>query len=209
MKLNIRTSNGSIKLNPLILAIPLTLALIMLATQAAETDSSTTVMNATVSNVVSVNISAALTRGILYGSVTANTNNNMAENDTTGTGNVTEYFVGNGPTSTGNLNLWDKAADMTRGATVADTIIIANVTYEGNKTTPDNSSNVNMTNIADGQVTMTTTYSQMADGNCTSVASGGVCWLAYWLDVPANIPDGTYNTTYNYCGNLTFGNTAC
>jgi len=160
---------------------------------------------------VGVNLSSALQRGILFGDITASTNDNMAENDSTGTGNVTEYWIGNDPSSSGEISLFHNASDMTRGA-ASDTILIANVTHESNTTAPDPGSNVNMTNYGDGSggdVVMTTLYQGIGGGNCTDVGKNSVCWIAYWLDIPSNIASGTYNTTYNYCGNLTISSTAC
>lgn len=178
---------------------------------AAEYQSSSVTMNATVSNTVSINVSAdALDRGVLFGSLTVGTNNNMAENDTTNTGNVTDYNIGNAPTTTGDLNFWNYAPDMDRSGNANDVITIANVTHEANTT--EAGENVNMTVTTDGTIAMTTTYAAIGGPTaspCSSVSAGSVCWVAYWLDVPTNIPDGTYNTTYYYCGNLTIGNTAC
>lgn len=89
------------------------------------------------------------------------------------------------------------------------TLLIGNVTHESNKTAPDKSSNVNMTNKADGAIALTTSWSRIGNGNCSAVAQSGNCYIAYWLDVPSGIASGTYNTTYYYCGNATNGNTAC
>ena len=160
---------------------------------------------------VGLNLSAAMQRGILFGDVTGNTNNNLAENNTNSTSgayNITEYWIGNDPSSTGPINLWHYASDMDRSGG-SEIILIANVTHESNKTQPDHDSNVNMTNVQDGEILMTSSYTQIGDGNCSSLAKGDACWVAYWLDVPPNIPSGTYNTTYNYCGNLTSESTVC
>lgn len=210
MKMILRTSSGSIVFGeklfiPLLLSIFLISAILV---RAAEYQSSSVVMNATLVNVVSINISPALSRGVLFGSITAGTNNNMAENDTTRAGNVTDYYIGNGPSTTGNLNFWHYAPDMTRGGN-PDILMIGNVTHEANQTS--DGVNINMTLTTDGAYPMTTTWSKIGGtpAPCDSVPPGSVCWVAYWLDAPLNLPDGTYNTTYHYCGNLTFGTTAC
>jgi hypothetical protein len=176
---------------------------------AADYATSSVEMNATVSNVVQVNISSALQRGVLFGSLTANTNNNMAENDTTGTGNSTEYWIGSDSSTTGTLDLWHYAADMTRGGVTTDKILIGNVTHEANTTEGGN--NVNMTMTTDGSVALTTSWAKVGgtvNDPCNDLAIGSVCWTAYWLDVPA-ITGGTYNTTYNYCGNLSYSSVSC
>jgi hypothetical protein len=206
-----KTSQGSIRVSGTFLIISLIVTCLILTTiiKADDASTSSVVMNATVSNVLAVNISSALQRGILFGSLTSGVNNNMAQNDSTGTENVTQYWIGNDPSSTGAINLYHNASDMTRGGVTTDIIKMGNVTHESNKTTPDGSSNVNMTNKADGAILMANTYSSIGNGNCTSVSAGTVCYVAYWLDVPTGIPGGTYNTTYNYCGNLTISSTAC
>jgi len=198
-----------IKIDPL-LVIPIALLLILPLAQSPEKDTGSTVMNASVGNVVSLTVSPAITRGILYGSINAGTNNNMAENDTTSSAytNCTEYYIANGASSTGDINLWHYAPDMDREGN-PDYILIGNVTHEANQTA--NGVNVNITATTDGSVQMTTSYSRIggASAPCDNLAAGSECYIAYWLDVPSGIPDGVYNTTYYYCGNLTVGSAAC
>jgi len=215
-----KTSQGSIRVSGtyLILSAVATLLLFITIIRATDynisddTTYASIIMNATVSNYVGINLSAAMQRGILFGGVTSNTNDNMAENNTNhtvGLWNCTEYWIGNDPASSGTVALFHNASDMDRGG-ASDTILIANVTHESNTTGSGN--NVNMTYYGDGSggdVVMTTSYQGVGGGNCTSVAISASCYIAYWLDVPSNIPGGTYNTTYNYCGNLTNGGSAC
>jgi len=210
MKITLKTKQGRISFNPLVLSGLLASLFLIFSVFAAEKQETTTPMNASVSNIVSINLSAdALDRGILFGSVTAGTNNNMAENDTTYPGNATDYYVGNAPSTTGNLNFWIKAPDMDRSGN-PDYILIGNVTHEANQTAGGD--NINMTITTDGTVALTTTYQKIggaAKAPCDSVPAGSACWMAFWLDVPTNIPDGVYNTTVSLCGNLTFGLTSC
>jgi hypothetical protein len=179
--------------------------------KASDYASSSVVMNATVSNVVTVNVSSAIQRGILFGSLAANTNDNIAQNDSTGSGNVTEYWIGSDPSTTGNLNLWHYAVNMDKGGVTTDVILIGNVTNHANKTS--NGVNVNMTEWkASTSVALTASWTKIGGSTaapCDSLTAGTVCYTAYWLDVPSNIAGGTYNTTYNYCGNLSFSSTAC
>jgi len=207
MRVTIKTKKGKVSFNPLVLAGIFSLLFIPLVL-GDETDIATTPMNASVKNVVSVNMSEALQTGVLFGEVTAGTSNNMAINDTTGTGNCTDYYVGNGPSSTGDLNFWIKAPNMDRSGN-PDYILIGNVTHEANQTSTG--TNVNMTITTDGNYALTTTYSAIGGTPepCANTPAGTACWIAFWLDVPTNIPDGVYNTTVSFCGNLTFGNTAC
>jgi muramidase (phage lysozyme) len=135
----------------------------------------------------------------------------MAQNDTTGSGNVTQYNITADSANSDTTNFYHYAPDMNRQGS-SPTLLIGNVTHEANTTTPNAGSNVNMTNIARhnyGQHMMTTSWAQIGKGNCTTVAAGGNCYIAYWLDAPSGITTGTYNTTYYYCGNATNGATAC
>jgi len=216
MYIILKTTQGSIRVSGSYLIVSALVAFFLITTIIRALDYNAThttlEMNATISNFVGLNLSAAMQRGILFGDVTANTNDNMAENNTNHTEylfNCTEYWIGNDPSSTGSINLWHNASDLSKDGLGADIILIANVTHESNKTTPDHDSNVNMSNVQDGEIVMTTEYSSIGTGNCSSVAISGVCWIAYWLDVPADIIGGTYNTSYNYCGNLTYSPTAC
>lgn len=210
MKIALKCGLGSIKFNIFKIFVPvIVIFLLSFLVFGAETSTTTTPLNATVSNTVSINLSAnALDRGILFGSLSVGTNNNMAENDTTNTGNITDYYIGNGPTSTGNLGFFHNASNLNRQGN-PNLILIANLTYESNTSTTPQANNINMSLTTDGAWKMTAALAGIGGTNCTSVPSGGACWTAYWLDVPSNIPDGTYNTTVNMCGNLTFGNTAC
>jgi hypothetical protein len=214
-----KTSQGSIKVSGSLLIISALSTLFLLTAvikatgdvnKTGDTGSITVVMNVTVTNIISVNISPALQKGILFLSIASNTNNRMAQNDSTGTGNVTEYWVGNDPSTSGNISLWHYALNLSlNGISTTNVILIGNVTHESNKTKPDVSSNVNMTNKADGAIAMTTTWKAIGIGNCSDVQTSNSCYIAYWLDVPATIPGGTYNTTYNYCGNLSFSSATC
>jgi len=157
---------------------------------------------------IAITPSSAISRGILFGSLTGGTNNNMAENDTTGTGNVTEYNITADAANTDTTEFWHYAADMDKSGTTP-ILLIGNVTHESNKTAPDSDSNVNMTNRIDGVIKMTTSWATIGSGNCSAVAAGGNCYIAYWLDIPSSFTSGIYNTTYYYCGNATNGATSC
>lgn len=211
MDIVFKTNQGSIRISEsLLIAVSVaTFLFLIVLVMAQDYQTGSTVMNASVSAVISVNASPALTSGVLFGSVSANTNNNMAQNDTTRTGNVTDYYIGSPSTNTGNLNMWHYAPNMDRSGN-PDIIGIGNVTNEGNQTSDGN--NINMTLTTDGTVQLTTAFAKVGgatDAPCDSVTPGGECWVAYWLDVPNALPSGTYNTTYYYCGNLSTSETAC
>lgn len=208
-----KTNQGSIRvsLSFLIMCAIATSLLLTVIVKAAEYSSSNVVMNATVGYTIAITPSSGLSRGILFGSLTGGANNNMAQNDTTGSGNVTQYNITADSANTDTTDFWHYALNMNKQGS-SPTLSIGNVTYESNKTTPDAGSNVNMTNTARhnyGQIAMTTSWGTIGLGNCSAVAGGSNCYMAYWLDIPSGLSSGTYNTTYYYCGNATNGATAC
>ena len=91
MTIVFKTNQSSIRVseNFLITCTVTTFLLLIAIVMAAEYQSSGVVMNATVGYTIAITPSSALSRGILFGSLTGGTNNNMAQNDTTGAGNVT------------------------------------------------------------------------------------------------------------------------
>lgn len=210
MDIVFKTSQGSIRVSESLLitgAVATSLLLIAIV-MAAEYSSSSVVMNATVGQTIAITPSSAISRGILFGSVSGGVSNNMAENDTTGTGNVTEYSIQADSGNSDSTEFYHYAPNMDKQGS-SPTLLIGNVTHESNTTTPDASSNVNMTNKADGAIAMTTSWATIGNGNCSTVSAGGNCYIAYWLDIPSGLTSGTYNTTYYYCGNATNGATAC
>jgi len=208
-----KTSQGSIRVSESVLVtVVVTASFLLIAlAKAAEYSSGSVVMNATIGYTIAITPSSALSRGVLFGSVTGNTNNNMAQNDTTGSGNVTQYNLTADSANTDTTEFWHYATDMDNEGGSLE-IKIGNVTHEANKTTPDPSSNVNMTNTVEhkfGQIAMTTSWATIGNGNCSAVTAGGNCYIAYWLDIPLGTTSATYNATYYYCGNATNGDTAC
>ncbi len=213
MYIILKTSLGNIRLSESLLitiAVATSLLLIVIV-KGAEYSSGNVVMNATVSHVISITPSAAISRGILFGSVTSGTDDNMAENDTTGcggitAGNCTEYNLTAGSENTDTTDFYHYAPDMNKQGS-SPILLIGNVTHEANTT--EGGINVNMTLITDGLGLMTTSWAQIGKGNCTTVSAGGDCYIAYWLDVPSGLASGTYNTSYYYCGNASNGDTPC
>jgi hypothetical protein len=208
-----KTKRGStrVSLSLLVACVVATSLLLITIVMAAEYSSSGVVMNATIGYTIAITPSSALSRGILFGSINGGTNNNMAQNDTTGTGNVTQYNVTADSANSDTTDFWHYANHMNKQGS-SPTLNIGNVTHESNTTMPNGGSNVNMTNIDRhnyGNILMTTSWARIGSGNCSAVSNGGNCYIAYWLDVPSGLASGTYNTTYYYCGNATNGNTAC
>jgi len=208
MIITIKTSLGNISLSEslLVTIAAITSLLLIVVVKGAEYATGNVIMNATVSHQIAITPSAAMSRGILFGSVTGGTDNNMAENDTTGQGNTTEYNITADSANTDTTDFYHYAPDMDKQGS-SPTLLIGNVTHEANTTEFGN--NVNMTLTTDGMIKMTTSWAQMGKGNCTTVSAGGNCYIAYWLDVPSGLASGTYNTSYYYCGNASNGATSC
>jgi hypothetical protein len=162
------------------------------------------IMNATVGAWVAINPSSSVISGILFGSLNPNTNNNMAENDTTSDDytNCTDYNITIDTSSNTNVDLYNKAEGDLNLIGDGVFIKIENVTLGSNQTADGN--NVNMTATTDGTIPLNTTWLIIGSittnsGPCYNVNEGDNCYIAYWLDVPSIIP-GTYNTSYYYCG---------
>jgi hypothetical protein len=163
----------------------------------------TTTMNATVGAWVSITPSVAITGGITFGSINPGTNNNTAVNDATGPpgDNCTGYNITVDTSSNVNVDLFnDASGDLDSSG---NKIGIGNVTLESNQT--QCGENINITATSGGSIQLTTSYLIMGndsttEGPCKSVASGNLCHIAYWLNVPSSQVTGTYTTTYKYCG---------
>ncbi|MEM5843787.1 MAG: hypothetical protein QW841_00900 [Candidatus Aenigmatarchaeota archaeon] len=102
------------------------------------------------------------------------------------------------------MNLWHKATGDLSFNTYK--IGLGNLTHEANTT----QSGENLYNT-DGNYPLTTTYEPIGGAStpCHGLNQNDACYLAFWLDVPAGIPSGTYETTYWYCVNATAGNAIC
>ena len=199
-----------ITINKLLFLSGISIFLILLAVlvMASEYEASSVKMNATIGHLISITPSSAVQRGILFGSVQANTDDNMAENDTTSGSyeNCTEYSIEADSGNSDDTDFWNKAADLNYSANI---IAIENVTLEANQTA--DGVNVNMTATTDGSIELTNDWAAIGGSSspCNETAAGSSCYMAYWLDVPAGIAAGTYETDYYYCGNATHGTTAC
>jgi hypothetical protein len=194
-----------IKLRYLVIIGALLLLATLVRSQEVRTDS--VPINATVGQFISITLSNALGQGILFGNLQPGTNNNMALNDTTGTGNCTAYNIAVDSSSTSSVNMWHKASDNLKSG--SDTILIGNLTHEANQTS--NGINVNMTLTSDGSYALTLSYEKIggSPAPCDNTPAGEACYIAFWLDVPLGIPSGVYNTTYVYCANATLGTAEC
>ncbi len=169
-----------------------------------ESVSGNLTINATVGQVVSITLSESLQQGIMFGNLQPGTNNNMALNNT-GVGNCTNYSISVDSSSTSSVNMWHRASGNLTSS--SNTILIGNLTHEANKTW--DGENVNMSLTFDGTYQLTLSYAKIGNGACDDTQTGGSCYIAYWLDVPTNIPSGVYETTYWYCVNATLGSANC
>lgn len=165
------------------------------ATEASATS------NVTISTYFAIELSANLTNGITFGTVSTlpATNQNgtgdyVAGANTTGNGTGTSYWVNVSTDSNSRLDFCVKsdAALQTSGGS---TIGVGNESYQ-------NSSNTNRTlpNV-DAEIAYTTSY--VKAGNNISI--GGRNFYRFWLDVPAATTAGDYNNTVSFKGISTGG----
>jgi len=141
---------------------------------------------------ISISISPSLSSGILFGTVSPNTNDNNATNNTNGPGGGTAYNITIDTSTTVNVDLYhDANGNMISGSS---SIGIGNVTHQANTT-----SNTGNNLIPSSSVALSTTYSIIGSNVCQNLGININCWIAYWLDVPSAQLPGDYNTTYEYC----------
>ena len=176
--------------------------------------SSNTTMNASILFAIAITPSTALTEGIEFGELTTGTSNNMALNDTTGDVmlnttvdiNCTDYNLTVDSTTTFTVDFHNRAIAGFLNNSDNETIFIANVTLEANKSVTGG--NVNYTdqfepNTVKLNVTWLPIGTNATDDrmpcNDTANDGSGYCAMIYYLDVPSNQPSGVYNTTYCYC----------
>lgn len=190
--MKIELSVGFVALTFLLLAVP--------ALFAAQTQESTTEMNASVNEYVSITASANLTAGIVFPKSNPGIINVEASGNN-GTSN-TKLNIQVDSSTNDNIAFKDKAsADLTSGG---DTIVIGNVTNDVNTT-------IDGSNMNDGETTaskLATTYGPIGDDTndpCGAVSPGSYCYMEYFLDIPTAQAPGDYTTTYYYCGETSTG----
>jgi hypothetical protein len=169
-----------------------------------DVESSSTIMNASVNQIVEITPSPEIIDGIQFGSVDAGTNDNDALGNTgfTGLDGYPKYNITIDPLTTWQVDLYQKAIDHLNHTTIADQqILIGNVTMEAN-TTVDTINNVNTTVTTDGSVALTLSWAAVGGAAlpCDALIDNNACIMAFWLDVPGPIRGGTYNTSYQFCG---------
>jgi hypothetical protein len=156
----------------------------------------TTPLNVTVVQYVSITPSAGIIRGILFGTVYANSYGNPAENDTTGPGGGTEYNLTVDPSTTSNINFFDK--------TPTDLSCTGGTCTDFNR-----ASRTSATGPWTANYTIGIEWKNIAGTECSNIPPGGSCYIQYFLNVSSGVISGVYNTTYYYCGNATSGNATC
>jgi hypothetical protein len=166
---------------------------IVLAITGQEYAVGTTPLNVTVVQYVSITPSAGIIRGILFGTVYANSYGNPAENDTTGPGGGTEYYLTVDSSTTSNINFFDRTpTDLPSGL----------VDY-------NRANRTSATGPWTANYTIGIEWKNIAGTECSNIPPGGSCYIQYFLNVSFGVISGVYNTTYYYCGNATSGNATC
>lgn len=160
-------------------------------------------MNMSITQTIALTLSSKLAEGIFYTNVTgaqsnvqyslstSTTANNATWNWLSGTG-VTYYNISNGGNTNedicGIANAVITCSPATPGCG-SNNIQLGNATWVNGTSSNPGSSGTNIWVTAYGS----------ANKTATSLAQAGVIHLRYWLSVPANLPAGTYNTTFTYC----------
>ena len=147
-----------------------------------------TVINFTLEQYVSINPSTTLLSGISFGQVY------LGSSDVEAIGNAgTEYYLEVDPSTTSNVNFFDK---------------IENELCEGKCIIYNRASNVSSTGPWSEKKIVSTTWKKLAD-ECMNMQPGGICYIQFFLNVSFGIPAGTYTTTYYFCANSTNGYAIC
>ena len=169
----------------------------------AATSRSTT-SSATIEKYFSINVSANLSDGIEFGTISAlpavnhnatlnyNDTNYPAEND----GNETLYWMTVETDSNTPVDLCIIATEFNTSG--GEEIEIGNYTFANNQT-----NNITWPGPVDFYTMSKSSYVP-AD---TNIAVGSSSYFRFWLDVPATTPSGTYNNTVTFLGRAT--GTAC
>jgi hypothetical protein len=194
MKINLKTLVKTL-VGISVLLVLLRVAMV-LAITGQEYVTGSTVLNVTVAQYVSITPSAGITRGILFGTVYANSYGNPAENDTTGTGGGTEYYLTVDSSTSSSVNFFDKTSpDLScTGGTCTDF-------NRANKTSA--------TGPWTGNYTIGTEWKKIAGTECDGITPGNSCYIQYFLNVSSGVSSGNYSTTYYYCANTTAGSATC
>jgi len=162
----------------------------------AEYQTGSTTMNVTVRGYVSISASNCLTTGITFSTQDPNTNDNNASCNTAGPNSGTAYNLTVDSSSTVSIN-FTHASNRTNLTDGTNILIIGNVTTHSNSTAN------NGTNLLNAATSTSLSNSWQGMETCGTVGNAGNCWSAYFLDIPANQPPGTYLTGYCWCGRQT------
>lgn len=143
------------------------------------------------SNIVEITTSQALSKGIIFGDITPNTKGNPARNNTSGPSSGTEYNLTVGSSSTNNLDFYVKL----------------NETFETGIYINESSSSTSASSIFSTNTTVDASWSILGNttSNCTNIVVGGNCWMRLYFDV-SNVPSGYKQRNYSICGVVTGSN---
>ena len=130
-----KTSQGNIRVSGslLITTVVITSLLLIVIVLGDEATTGNVIMNTSVTQQIAITPSSALSRGILFGTVQVGSDNNMAENDTTGAGNTTEYNLTADSANTDTTDFYHYAPNMDKEGS-SPILLIGNVTHEANTT---------------------------------------------------------------------------
>lgn len=154
-----------------------------------------TVMNATISAWISIVPSEALSQGIQFGTITPDSLDNNATNNTNGPDNGTNYSFTVDELTLVRVDFYNRAGShLNLSGSPTIVLDIGNVTHKANITS-NNESVIDPTD----SINLTLGFLKLGNGSCDNLVAGNVCWMAYWVDIPLGQPVGEYNTTYYFC----------
>ena len=143
------------------------------------------------SNIIELTLSQALTKGIMFGDITPNTIGNPARNNTSGPSSGTEYNITVGTSSTNNIDFYVKL----------------NQTFEAGIYINETSSTTSTSSGFSTNTTIIDSWSILGNSthNCTNVVIGNNCWMRLYFDV-GSVPSGYKQRNYTICGVVTGSN---
>ncbi|GAH23567.1 unnamed protein product [marine sediment metagenome] len=150
----------------------------------------TTVSNVTISKAFSIDMSANLSEGILFGSISPDSTNENATHNYDGASSGSSMYINVSADSNTAVDFCIKSNDDLK-TSAEDIIGIGNETYANNVTTTDATSPA----LAD-ETSLTTAYVKAG----TNITIGNQSYFRFWLDVPAGQASGDYNNTIYFKG---------
>ena len=149
------------------------------------------VSNVTISKFLSIELSANLGTGILFGTIsTLPASNHNATNNYDGGSDESTMSVNVSHDSNTDVDICIKANDHLTDPGSSDVILLGNETYSNGTVT--NATSPFLT----AEVALTTGYVNAS----SPISPDSSCYYRFWLDVPSATPSGDYNNSVTFKG---------